>query len=77
MSLSAQLLFVSSLALAITSIVTSQQSKPPLAAPRSAAVVAVPQIGTLMSRIVERTDAPRARVIYPNYLQADNASTLR
>ena len=59
-----EFLLVAALAYAATSMVQSHWPKPQ-------STVVVPQIETLTSKIAERTDGPRARVIYPNYVQSD------
>ena len=64
MSRTIEFLLVAVLAYAATSMVESHWPKPQ-------STIAVPQIETLTSKIVERTDGPRARVIYPNYVQSD------
>lgn len=71
MSRKMEFLLVAILAFAITSIVRSHWSKPQSTVPVDAATVVVPQIGATTSRIVEWTDPPGARVIYPNYVQAN------
>ena len=64
MSRTIEFLLVAVLAYAATSMVQSDWAKPQ-------SNVAVPHIETLTSKIAERTDGPRARVIYPNYVQSD------